>query len=132
MNIYLDIDGVLLISEDHLAPGANEFLQAVVSRYPESTYWLTTHVWKGENRVNEVLTSKLQPETQQLIQNIKPTDWGDFKTDAIDFNQPLLWFDDDLYPEEKEVLEEHNALDSFVHVNLHQNPDSLKNWLTKL
>ena len=60
MNIYLDIDGVLLINEGHAAPYADEFLQAVLTKYPESTYWLTTHNWKGENRAKDVLTPHLR------------------------------------------------------------------------
>ena len=44
MNIYLDIDGVLLVDVGKPAHFANEFLQAVLKKYPDSTYWLTTHV----------------------------------------------------------------------------------------
>ena len=28
---------------------------------------------------------------------IKPTEWGEVKTDAINFSQPFLWFDDTIY-----------------------------------
>ena len=42
MNVYLDIDGVLLANEKSAANYADEFLQAVLAAYPDSTYWLTT------------------------------------------------------------------------------------------
>ena len=42
MNIYLDIDGVLLANENNAAPYADEFLQHILTKYPDSTYWLTT------------------------------------------------------------------------------------------
>ncbi len=43
MNIYLDIDGVLLANNLHPANYASEFLEYVLTSYPDSTYWLTTH-----------------------------------------------------------------------------------------
>lgn len=43
LTVYLDIDGILLTNEYHAAPFANEFLRKVLSDYPDSTYWLTTH-----------------------------------------------------------------------------------------
>ena len=38
MNVYLDIDGVLLANENNAANYADEFLQAVLAAYPESAY----------------------------------------------------------------------------------------------
>jgi len=126
MNIYLDIDGVLLAATAAPAYYADEFLQAVLSKYPDSTYWLTTHVWNGEHVVSQTLAPYLQPKTQALLNKIKPTDWGDDKTDAIDFSQPFLWFDDDLFDGERKALEEHDALDSQVLIDLVDNPHQLE------
>ena len=126
MNIYLDIDGVLLANENHIANHADEFLQTVLEKYPDSTYWLTTHNWNGENRTKEVLTPHLKPETVALLAKIKETEWGELKTDAIDFSQEFLWFDDDLWPEELAVLEENNATHRFVMIDLTKNPLQIK------
>lgn len=125
MNIYLDIDGVLLVNENTLANGAEDFLKAVLAKYPDSTYWLTTHCWQGDNRAVAVLAPFLSAETTELIGRVRPTNWGDWKTDAIDYSQPFLWFDDDLYPEEKEALEAHGALGGHVLVNLSQDTNRL-------
>jgi hypothetical protein len=125
MNIYLDIDGVLLANDKEAARHADKFLQAILKKYPDSTYWLTTHNWKGENRANEVLAPHLQPETVALLDKIKPSEWDELKTDAINFEQDFLWFDDDLWPNELNVLEKHEATHNFIMVDLHKDPDLL-------
>lgn len=129
MNIYLDIDGVLLINEKFAAPHAEVFLKRVLEKYPDSTYWLTTHRWKGVDRTQEVLAPAFSSQTLQLIKRIKPTEWGEFKTDAIDFTKPFLWFDDDLYPEERVVLEAHGVLDDWIEVDLKKDPNQLGKFL---
>lgn len=126
MNIYLDIDGVLLPNEAHAAMGADEFLRAVLNKYPDNTYWLTTHCWRGENRCIEVLEPVLKPETLALLHKIQPTEWGELKTDAIDFSQPFLWLDDDLMVEEAETLKRHDTIDSYVRINLKAEPEQLR------
>ena len=131
MNIYLDIDGVLLADVRTPSRYANEFIQAAVTKYPDSTYWLTTHVWRGEHVISYSLAPYVQPETQALLEKIKPTEWDEYKTDGIDFTQPFLWFDDDLFDEERNVLEERNALDSHVMVDLASNPDQLRELIAK-
>ena len=126
MNIYLDIDGVLLANENNAAPYADEFLQHILNKYPNSTYWLTTHNWRGENRAIEVLSPTLKPETANLLKKIKPTEWGELKTDAINFEEDFLWFDDDLWPDELKVLEQNNATGCMVMIDLNKDPDILK------
>ena len=126
MNIYLDIDGVLLANENNAAPFADEFLQHILNKYPNSTYWLTTHNWRGENRAIEVLSPCLKPETVELLEKIQPTEWGELKTDAINFEEDFLWFDDDLWPDELKVLEENNATGRMVMIDLNKDPEILK------
>jgi hypothetical protein len=132
MNIYLDIDGVLLANERQAARFADEFLQVVLAKYPDTTYWLTTHCWHGENNALEVLRPVLKPETIKLIKRIKPTEWGELKTDAIDFSQPFLWFDDDLLPGEQSMLVAHDALQYLVAVDLAADPHQLQQCIMLL
>lgn len=131
MNVYLDIDGVLLADIRTPAYYADDFIQAALHKYPDSTYWLTTHVWNGEHVVHESLAPYLKPETQSLLEKIKPTTWGKAKTDGIDFTQPFLWFDDDLFDDEREALVQHNALESQVCVDLADNPRQLEELVKK-
>ena len=126
MNVYLDIDGVLLANENNAANYADEFLQAVLAAYPESTYWLTTHNWRGENRTKEVLSPHLKPETIPLLDKIKPSVWNEMKTDGINFSEKFIWLDDDLWEDELKVLERHNATDNFILIDLQKDPDQLK------
>ena len=126
MNIYLDIDGVLLANETHAANFADELLQEVLRQYPDSTYWLTTHNWRGKNRAKEVLAPHLRAETVPLLDKIKLTVWNEMKTDGIDFSEKFIWLDDDLWEDELKVLEEYNATDNFILVDLNKNPDQLK------
>lgn len=129
MNIYLDIDGVFLINKKRATPYADEFLQYVINKYPDSTYWLTTHCWQGINRAVQVLSPVLKPETALLLSKVKPTEWGNFKTDAIDFSQPFLWFDDDMFYEEDAVLKQHNVLGSLIKIDLRKNINQLQDLL---
>ena len=126
MNVYLDIDGVLLANESNAANYADEFLQAVLAAYPDSTYWLTTHNWRGENRTKEVLAPHLRPETVPLLDKIKPSVWNEMKTDGINFSEKFIWLDDDLWQDELKVLERHNATDNFILIDLQKNPNQLK------
>jgi len=126
LNVYLDIDGVLLIDEKHASPHADELLQAILREFPATTYWLTTHNWHDENRAKDMLAPHLKPETADLLDKVKTTEWNEMKTECIDFSQRFLWLDDDLWPEELEVLEEHDATDNFILIDLQKDPDQLK------
>ena len=130
MNIYLDIDGVLLANDLNPANHASEFLKYVLTNYPDSTYWLTTHCQGDASLPIKHIGHLFDAETVGLMKKIKPTAWDLSKTRAIDFNQPFLWFDDDLFFEEKQALTEHGALDNWIEVDLQKNPDQLKKFMT--
>lgn len=119
MNIYLDIDGVLLANEANPSRYANEFIAYVVTRYP--TYWLTTHCSNNKNYTVSLLSRFFSEETMKYIRQIKPNNWNENKTEGIDFSAPFLWFDDDLYEEEKIALIKNNVLDNWIEVDLRKN-----------
>jgi hypothetical protein len=126
MNIYLDIDGVLLINETNTAPYADELIQRLLEVYPDSVYWLTTHDWNGENNIKETFAPYLKPQTAKLLHKIKSTKWKELKTDGIDFSKKFLWLDDDLWPEELLALEKYNATENFIMIDLKKDPEQLK------
>jgi hypothetical protein len=128
MNVYLDIDGVLLANDYNAANHIHEFLQLVTSRYP--TYWLTTHCKGDATTAVERLRQVFEPETMKLITGIKPTNWETAKTEAIDFSQPFLWFDDDLFSEEAIELKKHGVFDNWVEVDLAKDPNQLQKFIT--
>jgi hypothetical protein len=58
-----------------------------------------------------------------------PTNWKINKTEAIDFSQPFLWFDDDLFEEEKNELIHHNVLENWIEVDLRKDANHLQKFL---
>lgn len=127
MNIYLDIDGVLLANEKNLAMHADEFIKYVVENHP--TYWLTTHCKSEDNHAAEMLSQFLPEHTRKYLWQIKPTTWDTWKTEAIDFSKPFLWFDDDLFEPERAQLVKHGVLDNWIEVDLRKNEDALGRFL---
>ena len=125
MNIYLDIDGVLLANNLNPANHAADFLRYVLTKYPNSTYWLTTHCQGDASVPIQHIGHLFEPDVVALMKRIKPTSWDLAKTRAIDFSQPFLWFDDDLFYEEEQTLIKHNALDNLINVDLSKDPDQL-------
>jgi hypothetical protein len=132
MNIYLDIDGTLLAHEQGAANFADDFLQFVLNHFPDTTFWLTTHCWRHENRAVEVLAPFLKTKTARLIEKVKPTDWGTYKTDGIDFGKPFFWYDDTLYQEEEAILKHRGALECFRRIDLSQDPNQLIDEIQRL
>lgn len=130
MNIYLDIDGVLLANDLTPANHAEEFLQYVLGNFPDSTFWLTTHC-NGDARVPiQHIGHLFSEEATELMRKIKPTSWETAKTRGIDFSQPFLWFDDDLFYEEKQTLIKNDVLDNWIEVDLSKNPHKLQDFLS--
>lgn len=127
MNIYLDIDGVILANDLYKANYSVELVKHLVKKYP--VYWLTTHCRGDANYTVRFLERFFDPETIEIMKNILPTNWDILKTEAIDFSQPFLWFDDDLFDEERKVLEENNCLNSWVEINLHKDKNQLLKYL---
>lgn len=124
MNIYLDIDGVLIAKDKRPANGVAEFLEFITENF--SCYWLTTHCRDGNSRhaidyVHE--TTKIDRSILEKINPSKP--WNNYKTSAIDFSQDFRWLDDLLLAGEIKMLERHNALNKIIRVLLQDDPNSL-------
>lgn len=130
MNIYLDIDGVLLANDWNAANHANELLRYVLDKFPDSTYWLTTHCQGNPNTPIEHVGHLFEPDVVELMKKIKPTTWDLAKTRAINYDEPFLWFDDDLFFEEKETLTSRGVLDNWIEVDLRKDPDQLQKFIT--
>lgn len=125
--VYLDIDGVLLANELHPALHAKEFILYVVNNY--DVYWLTTHCQGDASHTIRHLSNLFDEETLRALKDVKPTRWEVAKTEAIDFDSPFLWFDDDLYPEEREDLIKHDSMGNWVEVDLSRDVDQLGSFL---
>jgi hypothetical protein len=127
LNIYLDVDGVLLTKEGLPAESVADFLEFVTKNH--NVYWLTTHCRHGDaSALLEYLQRKLPEAAYRFIQGIRPATWDVMKTDAIDFTKDFLWFDDYLMESEKAVLEKHNCLDKHILIDLKKNPHQLTDF----
>jgi hypothetical protein len=129
--LYFDIDGVLLANEENLAIGAIDFIKYAADYF--EVYWLTTHCMDGSTThaidyVQQATDENLRP----WLEKFKPVTWSLKKTEAIDFSKPFLWFDDDCYSGEKIDLNNHNALDSWIEINLAKHPDQMVHELKLL
>ena len=129
MNIYLDIDGVLLEDDSKLANFAPEFMEYILTKYPESTYWLTTHCQGDASVPMRRLGHMFEPRIAELMLAIKPTSFDHAKTTGIDFSKPFLWFDDNVFDFDKDILRENNALDNLIDVDLLKNPNVLQQFI---
>ena len=124
MNIYLDIDGVLLANESNLAEGAKEFIKYAADNF--DVYWLTTHCMNGDStHAVEYIARVEQEDLRPWLIKFKPTVWSLKKTEAIDFTKPFFWYDDDCFSEERKVLRDNNALNSWIEVDLRKYPDQM-------
>lgn len=130
MNIYLDIDGVILANDKQPALHVHEFIKELTDNY--NVYWLTTHCHGNAQTAVDLLSLVLEQQTLELCKKILPTDWNDAKTEGIDFSQPFFWIDDDLYKEELIELVKHDAFDSWVEVNLASDQNQLPKVMSRI
>lgn len=126
MNIYLDIDGVLLANDAQAARHVDAFVDRCIAEDADM-YWLTTWCRGEENQTEGWLgNSDMNPVTiAKLTAHCKPTNWDVAKTEAIDFSVPFVWFDDDLFEFERRELVKHGVLDNWIGVDLRKDPDML-------
>ncbi len=127
--LYLDIDEVLLTRRGEPANGLVDFLKFATENF--DCYWLTTHCDGDTKDVFLYLVGKIPAEAIPFIEKIKPTKFGTFKTEAIDFESGFFWLDDTLFEGEKGMLVKWGALESFIHIDLVSNPNQLSEVMKK-
>ncbi len=128
MNLYLDIDGVLLGKADPnspeicLASGAEEFLAFTLARF--DCFWLTTHCQGRIGRVLRYLATYGSAEFMALAAQVKPTCFRMIKTEALagDF----LWLDDAPMQCELDWLSTRGWLDRWIRVDTRHKPEDLR------
>jgi len=128
MNLYLDIDGTLItkhgcIEANHLY----DFLSLVTEKY--DCYWLTSHCKGDASTALEHLKDKVSEESFELLKKIKPTTFGLWKTEGIDFSKDFMWLDDYAFDGEREMLKKNGASRNLIEINLRDNPDQLLNLI---
>lgn len=128
MKIYLDIDGVLITSDGKPSPHVYELLRYCVASH--ECFWLTTHCrFDDPESAILYLTDVLEDKCIPLLKQIKGVSWDILKTDAIDFSSDFLWLDDYLMQSEEKILEDNNAREKHILIELKKNPEQLKEIL---
>lgn len=133
MNLFLDIDGVLLgrcplTSRPALANDAHEFLSYCLANY--QCYWLTTHCKGSTDTVLSYLKPFADDAFMNLAQQIQPTLFKTFKTEALFGN--YYWIDDQPSAYEFQILEEKKALHRWLQINTRDNFNGLAEIITFL
>lgn len=132
MNIYLDIDGVLRGTASPIEDRV-ELLDYILTNFSDSAYWLTTHCRQDYNHTRAALLNSDLPKdlVERVSSIVKPTNFGVLKTDAIDFEKPFIWLDDNLFESEQKVLESHGCFVNHFYMNPHD-PEMAKKALALL
>jgi|SRR3990167_2396427 len=128
-NIYIDIDGVILTKGGVPAMHLDKFLKYILGNY--SVSWLTSRCHGDTKYTIKYLSQFLLPQTVNLIERIKATNFTLDKTEAIDFSRRFFWLDDELFASEVNTLKEHGQYDSWIEVNLIRNPNQLNHLINK-
>lgn len=126
MNIYLDVNGVLLQRDLTPASGVTVFLQRALRG--NDVFWLTSHCKGNVTPVLAYLEKILPKGAFELARQIKPTNWDVLKTDGIDFSKMFLWFDDNLFESERRVLAKHKCEDRVVLIDLNRDESQIANF----
>lgn len=130
MNLFIDIDGVLLgrcpvTSKPALANHAYEFIEFCLNNY--HCYWLTTHCKGSADTALNYLSQYADHDFLTLAKHIRPTYFKTFKTEALfgDF----YWLDDQPTAYEFQYLEQTGALHRWLEVNTRSNFNGLDDIL---
>lgn len=123
VNIYLDIDGVLLTKEKQPAKHLAAFLKYVTDNH--TCYWLTTNCKETPKTAVDYVLRYTGTELVDYLHKILFTPWGTYKTEGIDFSKEFRWLDDHALVGERQKLQKHDRMDSLITVNLRENTDQL-------
>ena len=97
MNLYIDVDGVLLHQNED--PCMLKLLTHIRGLF-DNVYWLSC--WTFNGKTEELY--KRHPSFKSL--KATPLKWDKLKTDAIDWSKPFVWMEDGITKEERKVFEE--------------------------
>lgn len=116
MNLYMDIDGVLLTKDQRIPADASNLVRYAIKHF--NCYWLTTHCRTGTNRAVESLSRFYTGEDLSMLNRFRGTDWNNSKTEAINWSEPFVWLEDWPFNFEIEQLKRNDCYDSLVQINL--------------
>ena len=129
MNIYLDIDGVIL-KRGVVTPHLEKFLKYITDKH--TVYWLSTNCKGDKEYTINLLKRYLDDTLIPYLEKIKETNWNINKTEAIDFSKEFRWLDDYVSLTEQEILKEKGVFNNWLKIDLNVNINILKDIINKL
>ncbi len=137
INIYLDIDGVLLIPDytngDKWIPDIENIFKYLTENF--NCFWLSTHSHHGKLDTNKLFYSLPKDNLKKYFEKIKSPAWNVLKTEAIDFSMPFIWIEDQPLASEIEVLKQHGCSESLLLVNIKKDRltlEKIKEYVSKV
>jgi len=133
MKLYTDIDGVLLGKSSEtglptLANHAEQYIEYCLVNF--DTYWLTTHCRGATDTALDYLAPYCSPEMLTLLQQVKPSGFKTFKTEAL--SGDFIWVDDQPTAYEFMMLEQNDWLHRWYQVNTRKNSNELLTLIESL
>lgn len=128
MLLFLDVDGVLLGKrrprdiEPCLAAGVDDFLHFALRHF--QCRWLTSHCRGEAQTVIDYLRPYADASTLALLQQIAPSNYRTFKTEAL--HGDFLWVDDAPTAYEIDWLDRQGALQRWLQVNTREDFHALQ------
>ncbi|MCR4324412.1 MAG: hypothetical protein NUV69_01860 [Candidatus Curtissbacteria bacterium] len=122
INVYIDIDGVILTKGVIPALHLDEFLKYILHNY--SVFWLTSR-----SQPVKYLSQFLDSSTISLLQKVQPTNFRLDKTEAINFSKRFFWLECEIFASELNMLNKHGEYKSWIEVNLMKNPNQLRDLM---
>lgn len=117
MDLYLDIDGVLLNTRvQKPANNLDFFVKFITEEY--NCYWLTTHCKGNSLTAINYLKQYISTESLERLKFVKPTNWSTLKTEGINFDNEFIWLEDAPFQAEVKILEKHNKENNLILVDL--------------
>jgi hypothetical protein len=134
LNLYLDLDGVILRRADtvagiELAPHALSFLRWATELH--RPYWLTTRDAHGQHagilRAFRLAMgcATLSAYIEALVKSIRPTAWSGSKISGVDLSSDFVWIDDEPLAVEVAALQDHNLLNRLIVIDTNKDDDGL-------
>lgn len=113
MNLYLDIDGVLLTKKNPVAAtNSAHFLQFVTTHF--TCFWLTTHCKGDASQAVTYLTPYFSSEILKVLEKIQPTNWSTLKTEGIQLASEFFWIEDYPMNAELKILQNYRKEDRLI------------------
>ena len=113
MNLYLDIDGVLLTTKIPVAvDGSESFIQFITAHF--NCFWLTTHCKGDSTTVISYLSNYYRPEILTELKKIHSTNWSTLKTEGINLRSDFFWIEDFPLNAERKILQNYRKEDGLI------------------